>query len=775
MSQRALLGAALLVVSLVPAVPIEARAQAVAPGTAGSRGGAQPAQRASSDSGATLDPVTARRVVVPTRTDARPEVDGRLDDEAWRSAARLTGLVQQMPLDGAPASEQTDIYLSYDDDYLYVGVYAHYEDPSVMRANRVDRDRAVEDDLIRVFFDTFMDQQRGYTFEVNAYGVQGDGTISRSSGGGPVPSPDRSWNTLFETAGQVVEDGFTAEIAIPFKSLRYPGRRADEAHRWGFQVIREVKGKDGEVQVWAPISRDDASFFAQMGVLQGMSGISTSRNIEVLPTVTAIQYGEIDPTPGAFVNESTDPDAGVSLKYGITPNLTADFTINPDFSQIESDDAQIEVNQRFPVRYRELRPFFLEGAEIFRIPVPVTLVHTRTIVDPDWGLKLTGKVGRVALGVVAADDRAPGKVEDPNDPASGEKAHTFIGRAVFDVYAQSSLGAIVTNREFLDGHSRLFDLDGDFQITPTLVYRFRAIHTLNKEPGGEEKGGHHYTSRFVRTGRHVNWDLFFYQISPGLDTKVGFVRRTDVRQGTTTLGYRFWPEGSWIINWGPSVNYMRNYDYDNVLQDERLQLTLRLNFVRNITLSGTVSSEMERFLDTEYDKKSFSIQGNVNASRSYQVGANLSVGDGIRYSANPFLGRSVSWGLNATLRPVSRVQTSLQLTASRLTDPRNDGANVFDVTILRSRTEIQFTDRIGLRNIAEINTLNETLDLNVLLNYRVNAGTVFYVGYDDHYQQADLIEADRDGDGIDDQLFLSDDLRRTNRAIFVKLQYLLRY
>lgn len=720
-------------------------------------------------------PLADRPNVAPTRTSEAPDIDGRLDEASWSAAARLGGLVQQMPLDGSPASEATEILLCYDDDHLYIGVRARYADPSIMRANRVDRDRAGADDLIRIFFDTFLDQQRGYAFEVNAYGVQGDGTISRSSGGGPIPSPDRSWNTLFDTGAQIVEDGFTAEIAIPFKSLRYPGRGDGESHRWGLQVIREVKGKNGEVQVWAPISRDDASFFAQMGVLEGMTDISTSRNIEILPTFTAIQYGEIDSTRPGFVNRNPDPDAGGSVKYGVTPNLTLDATINPDFSQIESDEAQIEVNQRFPLFFPELRPFFIEGAEIFRIPVPVTLVHTRTIVDPDWGLKLTGKVGRVAMGFVAANDRAPGNLDDRSDPFFGKKAHTVIARAVYDLYPQSSLGTIITNREFMNSYSRLFDLDGDLQLTPTLVYRFRAIHTFHKESGQPEERGNHYTSRLVRSGRHVNLDLFYYHISPDLDTDVGFVRRTDIRQGTTTLGYRFWPQGSWIINWGPSVNYLRNYNYDNVLEDERLAITLDFDLARNVALSGTVSTEMERFGNIDFDKELLSLRGNVNASRRYQVGANVTIGDAVRYSASPFLARTFVWGVNATLRPISRLQSNLDVTASRLTDPRNGGSEIVDVKLLRLRTDVQFTERLSIRNIAAFNTRDETLDLNVLLNYRVNAGTVFYLGYDDHYQQADLIEGDRDGDGIDDQLFQSDALRRTTRAVFIKLQYLLRY
>ena len=410
--------------------------------------------------------VPDRPTVRPTRTDTPPDIDGRLDDEVWKTAALITEFVQQAPLDGAPATEETEVYVAYDAENLYFAFYAHYEDPSIMRANRVDRDRAQSDDLMTVYFDTFMDQQRGYDFDVNAYGVQGDGIISaggfggRGGGGGGggsgrIPHADRSWNALFETGAQVVEDGFTAEMAIPFKSLRYPSRARDEAHRWGFQIVREVKGKDQENQVWAPMSRDESSFLAQMGVLDGMVNLSTSRNIEVLPTFTTIRYGAIDPTVPAFVHLDTDPDAGVNVKYGVTSNLTADFTVNPDFSQIESDRTQIEVNQRFPIFYPELRPFFVEGAEIFNFTGPVTLVHTRTMVDPDYGAKLTGKVGSLSLGVLAVNDRAPGKVEDELDRAFGRHANTFIGRVRYDLYSESNIGAIVTDREFLDGHSRL--------------------------------------------------------------------------------------------------------------------------------------------------------------------------------------------------------------------------------------------------------------------------------------------------------------------------------
>ena len=726
--------------------------------------------------------IPSRPTVRPTRTDTPPDIDGRLDDEIWKTAALITEFVQQSPLDGAPATEQTEVYVAYDADNIYFGFYAHYEDPSIMRANRVDRDRAQADDLITIYFDTFLDQQRGYDFDVNGYGVQGDGIISGGGGGGRwrgggggsggrIPHADRSWNTLFETGAQMVEDGFTAEMAIPFKSLRYPSRARDEAHQWGFQIVREVKGKDQENQVWAPMSRDESSFLSQMGVLDGMVNLSTSRNIEILPTFTTIRHGAIDATVPAFVHQNTDPDAGMNVKYGVTSNLTADFTVNPDFSQIESDRTQIEVNQRFPIFYPELRPFFVEGAEIFNFSGPVTLVHTRTIVDPDYGAKLTGKVGSLSIGALAANDRAPGKVEDESDPAFGQRANTFISRARYDLYAESNIGAIVTDREFMDGYSRLIGADANFRLNRTTSVSGRALRTWQQAPGEVERTGRLLDASVRQNGRNLSWFLASYQLSPDFGTDVGFVRRTDQQRVISNVSYRFWPEGR-IINWGPRVSVSRNWDFDRVLQDRGLGLGLNFSFAGNISFSTDVNRNMERFLGTRFEKTRFSVRTNVNASRSYSFGGNLRVGDEILYSDDPALGHQVAWSLSAQVRPTPSISTRLNLNATRLTI---GGVEEFAVKILRATTTYQVTEKLGLRNITEFNSLDRELDLNLLATYRIDAGTVFFVGYDDHYQQANLIEGDRDGDGFNEQLFFRNRLQRTNRALFVKLQYLLRY
>ena len=749
-------------------------------------GGARGGERATADdrlpTPEELGLVPGRPRVTPTRTAVPPVLDGVLDDEAWRQAAHLTEFTQQSPIEGAPGTEATDVYVAYDSDNIYFGFHVHYEDVSVMRANRVERDRASMDDLMTVYFDTFLDQQRGYDFDINGYGVQGDGVMSVGrrgfrAGAGTVaqaiPPADRSWDALFESAAQIVDDGYVAEMAIPFKSLRYPAPPEGEPHRWGFQIVREIKGKDQENQVWSPMSRDEASFFAQMGILEGMTEISTSRNLEFLPTFTAVQYGSIDPAVPAFRTGEVDPDAGVNIKYGITSDLTADLTINPDFSQIESDQPQVEVNQRFPLFYSELRPFFLEGAEIFRIDAPVTFVHTRTIVDPDYGAKLSGQVGRLALGVLSANDRAPGRVTNPADPAAGEKARTHIARAQYELYPESNLGAIVTERGFLDGHSRTFGADGNFRLGPTVSSDFRAVGSRLRTPGGETSEGHMLSTRIRQNARNLSWSLSAFQISPDFRTEVGFVRRRDIRTVTGELGYRFWPE-SWLINWGPTLTYGQNYDYEDVRQDENLAAGLSFNFARFITLSTNLNRDMERYREIDFRKRSFSIRSNVNSNRRYSFGGGVTVGTAI-YFAGPFLGDEIRWNVNGTVRPFDRLNSSMRFQRVRFTDPNRGGLEVFEIDIFRATTNLQITDRLGLRNIAEVNSQSKTFDFNLLFNYRVNAGTVIYAGYDDHFMQGDLIEGDRDGDGIEEQLYFTTGKKRTNRAFFVKFQYLLRY
>ena len=664
--------------------------------------------------------------------------------------------MQRQPLDGAPATEDTDVYVAYDDANLYLAFHAKYDNPEVMRANRVDRDRAdFSDDTISVYFDTFLDQQRAYVFSVNGYGVQGDSIVSGSrrggfgggGGGGGVPRGDRSWDALFTTAGQPVADGFTAEMAIPFKSLRYPSRPGLAPHTWGFQVVRQIRNK-GETIVWSPVSRDVAGFLPQMGGgLDGMSGLSTSRNLEMQPTFTAFRYGSFDESAGRVVDGEPRPEAGANFKYGVTPNLIADFTLNPDFSQIESDRPPVEVNQRFALYYPELRPFFLEGAEIFQIQAPVNVVHTRTLVAPQYGAKLTGKAGKTTMGVLVANDQGASLgVDDAANPAFGQSAQTLVGRVRYDLYSESFVGAVFTDREFLDGYSRLAGIDSNFRVGSTHQMGFRALGTERRDAQeGIQTDGYLLDFGVRKRGRNLSYSLSSFALSPDFQTDVGFVRRTDQRETRGRLEYEWWPQ-TWLISWGPEVRYGRNYSFSRVLADENFRAGLTADFANNIRYSFDLDQDMERYYGVDFDKRRYRMFGNINTNRILSINAGFDWGEEIYFDpVNPFVGRESGFRTFINFRPTSRFATSVNITTSRFTDPqhlfvaglndgeRNENGEIFNVNIFRSLNTYQFTDRLTLRNITEFNTYDRTVGLNLLASYRVNSGTALYVGYDDHY------------------------------------------
>ncbi len=737
-------------------------------------------------------------LVRPVRTDEAPNIDGNLNDGIWQQIDPVETFIQTVPVEGAFATEATEVYIAYDSEHIYVGIYAHYADQALVRANRVDRDQTGDDDTVSLFFDTFNDQQRAYQFTVNGYGVQSDALVNpsglrnrsgssvsgRSRGGGieadetGIPEGDISWDALFTSAGVFVDDGWTVELAIPFKSLRYPSVSSGASHRWGFQIVRLIKGKD-ETAVWAPISRAIAGFHRQMGILEGFEDLSTSRNLEILPTVSAFRVGSLDAASGMFL-ETDVAEAALNVKYGLTSNLTADFTVNPDFSQIESDLPQIEVNQRFPLFFPELRPFFLEGQEIFNVFAPINVLHTRTILDPRYGAKLTGKLGDTAVGVLVTDDEAPGKRDDPRDPAFGKTAKILVGRARYDLYAESYIGGTVTDREFLDSYSRVVAADGMFRIGAANRFNFFFAKSWHRDEETIERDGEQLGFFFSHRGRNLNITSGYGGTSPNFRTDTGFVRRVDQRQGMINVGYLWWPE-SWVVNWGPQVNYGRGYDFRGVLQDENVGGGIDFTFARNIRVGMSTERAMERFLQVDFWKWTQNITVDVNTSRTVGFVGGITWGDSISYSEHPFLGRARGASVTAIVRPLSRLQSQINMEISRLDNPVGN-VEVFDVKILRTLTTYQFTDRLLIRNILEVNSFDKTFGANILLTYRVNSGTAFYLGYDDHYQQRihhDPFGADDEfqghgGIGLNQLYSPTQAYQRTNRAFFAKFSYLFR-
>src|SRR5713101_6176218 len=350
---------------------LSAIASCAQPQPSGSNGSPPKAAGGTAKSAIVLPPEKTQPVRLPL-FDKPPVIDGKLDDEIWKHAIVLKDFYQVQPGDNIAPSKPTEVMLGRDAKFLYIAFHC-YDEPDKVRATIPKRDNIFNDDYVGILFDTFNDSRKAYEFDFNPLGVQADGTWTDQ---GEDFNPD----IVMESKGMVTSDGWTVEIAIPFKALRYV---AGKDKLWGAHFFRRIKRFNNELDMWMPISRDISSWLAQEGQLSGLEGISTERTLELIPSLTvsqtskrkhALTIPQRNANPnlldqGRFVSEGLKFDLGLTGKYTLTPNVTLDFALNPDFAQVEADQLVITANQRFPIFFAEKRPFFLEGIDIFNTEI----------------------------------------------------------------------------------------------------------------------------------------------------------------------------------------------------------------------------------------------------------------------------------------------------------------------------------------------------------------------------------------------------------------------
>src|SRR5688500_8341110 len=393
------------------------------------------------------------------RVDAPPRIEDYLGGEEPPApvkgrGTRVTGFLQREPNDLTPSTEDTVAYLSYDDDSIYAVFVCRAKDTSRIRARMARRESVFQDYHVALFLDTFNDKQRAYMFFATPLGIQGDGITTDGQ------NDDMSFDTVWQSRGVRTGFGYVVSIAIPFKSLRFPAGTGPQT--WGIAVARSVPAAD-EIAFWPGITRRISGFASQMAQATGIEGVSPGRNIQLIP------YGSF--AAARFLNRDTariekdrEPRAGMDAKVVLRDAVTVDFTVNPDFSQVESDNPQVTANQRFEVFFPERRPFFIENAGYFQ--TPFTLFFSRRLRDPQFGTRASGKIGDWALGAIVADDRAPGQALDPLDPSFGDRTYNVVGRARREFANQSSVGALVTSRDFGASSNRVASIDTRVRINP---------------------------------------------------------------------------------------------------------------------------------------------------------------------------------------------------------------------------------------------------------------------------------------------------------------------
>ncbi len=357
--------------------------------------------------------------------------------------AKVTGFIQRTPHDGASVSEPTEAYLGYDQKNLYV-VFICFDDPRKVRARMSRREDIHDDDEVEIMLDTFHDRRRAYAFQTTPLGVQWDAIWTEASREEVNGNFDTSFDTVWNSRGKVTNRGFVVWLAIPFKSLRFP---STQKQAWGIILYRGINRKN-ENSFWPHISRGVQGRLGQAATLYGLEEISPSHNIELIPYGLMRGYRALDtrdPTNPYFQHADVQGQPGMDAKFVIHDHFVVDMTANPDFSQVESEDPQITVNQRYAVYFPEKRPFFLENEDFFR--TPMDLMFTRNIADPSAGIRLTGKDGPYSIGLLAADDRSPGLAVPDYSQYSGMRSYFTIARVSRDIFRQSSIGAIYSDWE----------------------------------------------------------------------------------------------------------------------------------------------------------------------------------------------------------------------------------------------------------------------------------------------------------------------------------------
>ncbi|HYN86731.1 MAG TPA: DUF5916 domain-containing protein, partial [Pyrinomonadaceae bacterium] len=572
---------------------------------------------------ASLPPEKASPVSIP-KLEKAPVIDGKLDDEVWKSAARFKDFYQTQPGDNIAPSQQTEAYIGYDEKFLYVAFRA-YDEPDKVRATIAKRDNIFNDDYIGVILDTFNDKRRAYELFFNPLGIQADAVVTEDQG------EDFSVDLVHESKGAVDDKGYVVEVAIPFKSLRYV---AGKDKLWGLHIMRRIKRNNNEQNSWMPIVRGQAGFLNQAGSITGMEGISTERTFELIPSLTVSETGRrvrtksraqmsaarlagLNPTdPGKFVNQPIELDPGLTAKLGITPTITLDAAINPDFAQVEADATVITANQRFPIFFEEKRPFFLEGRDIFSTILSV--VHTRTIVDPDVALKITGKQGKNSFGLMVASDNNPGdftfeKKFDPEavDPRIVDKnSYVAVLRVKRDVGKENTIGFLGTGYSFIDKHNWMGGPDIRWRLNKQTTFTGQVVGSISRrvffypdEAGNfyRTENGMAYAFSLSREGRNWYMEVASAGRSRYFRADVGFNRRFHTNNPNSFIQYRSTEKPkSTIVNWRVYNSMGANIDWRGRSQRIDQEGQFQMRFQRNIYVGVGQQLGFERVFEEEF-------------------------------------------------------------------------------------------------------------------------------------------------------------------------------
>ena len=710
----------------------------------GESGGARTASRA-------RDPLEW----TPSRVETAPTIDGVLDEPVWDRVQELTGFRTFEPDYGSEMLADTRVLMAYDDSNLYFAFEAHDPDPEQIRASVTSRDNMFRDDWVAINLDSFGDAQSLYGFYVNPLGIQGD---SRFAAG----TEDRGVDLVWYSAGRVHERGYTVEVRIPLLSIRF--RDADPV-RMGVIFERRISRNS---QFGTVPELDPARAGQWLNQMHPMSyeGLTNPTLFELLPAVT---YSlDKSQTEGRLATETDRGDLSLTAKLGLTSDLVLDGTYNPDFSQVEADAGQVDVNLRSAIFYPEKRPFFLEGREHFGFAAtgganPLrSVVYTRRIVDPVTGGRLSGKIGADhTVASIFAVDELEGGVDGASD-----QAYVPVVRYKHALNEDSFVGGLYAGRMTEARENHTAGLDALLRVGESTELGFHGVasRTLDDQAGEEARVGHSLAARLASSTRRLDWSLDVLSLSERFATDIGFVDRGGLVRGVGMVRGRFFPAVPHVRRVDVELQQGQTYDRPGELWETSTRLSVANHVLGSLNVRGWVQRASEVFLGERFENDGYEVTVGGLISSKGAFGVSYGSQSQPIYQADPYQGRSRSFSALVGLQPTPNLDSEISFNTVDY-HRSSDSEKVLDFTLLRIRTTVQANRYLFFRVIGEYDWYREDFLTDLLASFTYIPGTVMHVGHGSLYERTRW-----DGSGY----VPGDRLREVKRRFFFKTSYLFR-
>ena len=695
------------------------------------------------------------------------KVDGILDEAAWADALALELRFETSPSENTPAPVRTSVKVFYDGGCVYFGFSCLDPEPSLIRAHYYERDNAWNDDRVGVMLDTFNDERRSFNLYVNPFGVQMD--FTNYSG-----TNDTGWDAIWDAACTIDDQGWSAEIALPFNSLLF--QRTEGSQIWGFAALRMYPRGVGHWLATIPDDRNINNILSEIDKIKGFDGISPGRKLEITPTLTALRTDGRSEPSAKLEKRDQSSDPGLTARWGLTPNLTLSGTVNPDFSQVEADALQLDINQPFALFFEERRPFFTEGADFFS--TRLNAVYTRMMRDPAWGLKFSGKEGSNTIGAYVVRDEITNLVFPSSQRSQTTTLPSASTASVFrykrDLGRRYTLGLLATDREGDDYFNRLFGLDGELRITDRDRVSLQFLASGTRYPDsvadgfGQDQGSFSDSALdifYVHNTRTFDWWGGYTDVGRGFRADLGYMPRADYRSYLAGMGYNWIaPTGKWWSWADLTGQYSRAEGQDGGLLKETFSVYLNFGGAKQSILSPAVYRTTEVYNGVEFTLTDFSIWGQFRPVGEVEISMGVNYGDQIDYantrqgsrlrflpSFNCNLGRHLRFGVDHIFERMT-VESGRLYTANI---SRFSGVYQLNIRYY-VRAIIQYVDYRYDPALYPypIDSEYRRLTSQLLFAYQINPWTVFYLGYGDNY--------------LGNQDF---GLWQSERAFFLKLGY----